>query len=289
MPPAEAAQYAGALDNFYVKYVTASGNWCDADGCLITPTYNHMWFVAYLIVYTLVLVLLLPLLRRIPRGISVLISGPWLLIAPWLFMAALRLTLFPVFGETHAFIDDWYLHALYFPIFLLGFAVAKHQPFFDACVQWRWVALAIALASWAGLVAYFAAHPEGVDPPEWLRATMRGVRELDAWCAIVAAIGFAHRHLRTADGPARRLLTQAIFPFYLIHQTIIVVAGHHLDNLGLPLLVEAPLLLGATALGCWAFYDLGRRIPPLRVWVGLPSKNLQFRARSERVAAGEAG
>ena len=107
--------------------------------------------------------------------------------------------------------------------------------------------------------------------------------------AIIAATGYAHRYLRHADGPIRQTLTQATFPFYLIHQTIIVVAGHHLDNLGLPLLVEAPLLLGATALGCWAFYDLGRRIPPLRVWVGLPSKNLQFRARSERVAAGEAG
>ena len=101
---------------------------------------------------------------------------------------------------------------------------------------------------------------------------MRGVRELEAWCAIVAAIGFAHRHLRDADGPVRRMLTQAIFPFYLIHQTIIVVAGHHLDELRLPLWIEAPLLIGVTALGCWLFYDLGRRVPLLRVWIGLPSK-----------------
>ena len=152
----------------------------------------------------------------------------------------------------------------------------------------RWLALAAALAAWAVLQVGYATIADA-EVADWVWMVLRPVRELQAWTAIVAAIGFAHRHLRTADGPARRLLTQAIFPFYLIHQTIIVVAGHHLDNLGLPLLVEAPLLLGATALGCWAFYDLGRRIPPLRVWVGLPSKNLQFRARSERVAAGETG
>ena len=67
------------------------------------------------------------------------------------------------------------------------------------------------------------------------------------------------------------MLSQAIFPFYLIHQTVTVVTGHHLDALGLPVIIEAPLLIGATALGCWLFYDLGRRIPPLRIWIGLPS------------------
>lgn len=274
MPPAIAAQYPLTLDTFYIKYVTASGNWCDADGCLTTPTYNHMWFVAYLILYTLALVPLLPLLRRIPKGVSVLIAGPFLIITPWLIMAALRLTLFPIFGESHDFREDWYLHALYFSVFLFGFAVAKFQPFFDRCVQLRWVALAIALICWASLIVYFNAHPEGVTPPEWLRAIMRSVRELDAWCAIIACIGFAHRHLKTADGPARQLLTQAIFPFYLIHQTIIVVAGHHLDELRMPLVIEAPLLIAVTALGCWLFFDLGRRVPFLRVWIGLPSKSL---------------
>lgn len=54
------------LQDFYHKYVTASGHWCDADGCLTTPTYNHMWFVAYLVLYTLALIPLLPLLRRAP-------------------------------------------------------------------------------------------------------------------------------------------------------------------------------------------------------------------------------
>lgn len=279
MPSAQAAQYPLALDNFYVRYVTASGNWCDADGCLTTPTYNHMWFVAYLILYTLALVPLLPLLRRIPKAVSVLIAGPFIILTPWLVMAALRLTLFPIFGESHDFREDWYLHALYFSVFLFGFAIAKHQKFFDRCVQLRWSALAIALISWATLLVYFNVYPEGVTPPEWLRAIMRCVRELDAWCAIVAAIGFAHHHLQTADGPVRRLLTQAIFPFYLIHQTIIVVAGHYLDELQLELWMEAPLLIGVTALGCWPFFDLGRRIPPLRVWIGLPSAHFAGRVR----------
>lgn len=289
MPADVAANYASAVDNFYVRYVTASGNWCDADGCLTTPTYNHMWFVAYLILYTLALALLLPLLRRVPKIVSVLIAGPGLILAPWLVMAALRITLFPIFGDTHDYRNDWYLHALYFGLFLFGFAVAKYQPFFERCVNLRWSALAIALASWAALVVYFNAYSaEDAVPPEWMRTTFRAVRELDAWCAIIACIGFAHRHLRDADGPMRRLLTQAIFPFYLIHQTIIVVAGFYLDDLQLPLWIEAPVLVGTTALGCWLFFDLGRRVPWLRVWIGLPSKGVDVRATKPDILIGEA-
>jgi hypothetical protein len=274
------------LQDFYLKYVTASGNWCDADGCLTTPTYNHMWFVAYLILYTLALVPLLPLLRRAPKSLSFLISGPGFLLTPWLFLWITRVTLFPIFGETHDFREDWYLHVLYFTIFLFGFAIAKHQPFFDRCVRWRWFALAAALASWGAIQLFYGAYSEASPPPDWLRTIFRGVREMQAWGAIVAAIGFAHLHLRGADGPARRLLTQAIFPFYLAHQTVIVVAGHHLDALGLPLWIEAPMLIGATALGCWLTFELGRRVPVLRLWLGLPSKTKEIRAKNMHMLAG---
>jgi glucans biosynthesis protein C len=288
MPPELAAQYPLALDNFYQKYITGSGNWCDADGCLTTPTYNHMWFVAYLILYTLALILLLPLLRRVPKVISVLIAGPGLLLTPWLFLFVTRVTLFPVFGETHDFREDWYLHAIYLTAFLFGFAIAKHQAFFEACMKWRTLALIAALTAWGVINVFYNFYSDEVPPPEWLRFIMRGVREMQAWCAIIAAIGFAHRYLRGADGPVRQMLTQAIFPFYLIHQTIIVVAGHHLGALRLPVALEAALLIGATALGCWLFYDLARRVPMLRPWVGLRSEPVEKRARNTNVIAGEA-
>lgn len=275
------------LDNFYVKYVTASGNWCDADGCLTTPTYNHMWFVAYLILYTLALIPLLPLLRRAPRALRWLIAGPGFFITPWLFLFATRVTLYPIFGESHDFREDGYLHVVFMATFLFGFAIAKHEPFFERCERWRWVALFTALTAWGTVIIYYSAYSEAAPPPEWLRTSVRGVREMQAWMAIVAALGFAHKHLRNADGPVRQLLTAAIFPFYLIHQTIIVVAGHYLDDLRWPLWIEAPTLIGVTALGCWLFFDLGRRVPLLRVWIGLPSKLNAKRDIMPTHAAGE--
>ena len=40
---------------FYGRYLTGYDGFCDADGCLDMPTWNHLWFVAYLSVYTMVL------------------------------------------------------------------------------------------------------------------------------------------------------------------------------------------------------------------------------------------
>src|SRR5690606_39056274 len=37
---------------FWARYLRGDGSFCDADGCLVLPTWNHLWFVAYLWVYT---------------------------------------------------------------------------------------------------------------------------------------------------------------------------------------------------------------------------------------------
>lgn len=280
---------ASALDGFYERYVTSSGHWCAPDECIITPTYNHMWFVFYLVLYTLLVPIVGPLVRRATPALDWLTRGPGLLIAPWLVMFGLRVTLFPVFGETHNFMDDFYLHALYLFVFFLGFALAKHQPFFDRCVRARWVAVALALACWIGVQTYFSVYTDAdVAPSEWLRTIMRGVYTLQAWSAIIAALGFAHRYLSNTDNRLRRVLTEAIFPFYLIHQTIIVVAGHHLDALGLPLWLEAVTLIGITVLGCWLFYATAKRISWLRLWAGLsPREKAVAAAPHPALASGE--
>ncbi|HEY6620202.1 MAG TPA: hypothetical protein VIY68_11685 [Steroidobacteraceae bacterium] len=75
------------------------------------------------------------------------------------------------------------------------------------------------------------------------------------------------------DGPIRRYLTEAIFPFYIIHQTTIEVLGHYLAKERLPLGIEATLLVAATIASCFAVYEVVRRIGVLRPLFGLKSLN----------------
>src|SRR6266478_5059807 len=57
----------------------------------------------------------------------------------------------------------------------------------------------------------------------------RVIHAIDQWTAIAAILGFV-RQWSPGDSPARRYLTEAIFPFYIVHQTAIVVLAHRLTR-----------------------------------------------------------
>jgi len=263
------------LADFWLKYVTASGGWCDADGCLTTPTWNHMWFVAYLLVYSLVLAMLLPVLRRVLAAVQSWLEkglkGWGLLLWPVVWLALIRWSLAPVFPITHALTDDWYNHALSFSAFLFGFVSVRSEVLKAGYERLRRPALMLALLAWAGWAIYaWAYRADDVAPPEALRAGMRLVYALDQWAFIVAILGYGARYLNRG-GPVLRYLTVGVFPFYIVHQTIIVVVAHNLSTLGLPQLLEAGIVIGATFAGCFAAYEAARRAGWLGLLLGVQS------------------
>ena len=103
---------------------------------------------------------------------------------------------------------------------------------------------------------------------------MRAVYAAEQWLAITAVLGFAGRHLKI-DNPARRYLTTAIFPVYILHQTVIVMAAHALKPADLYPPVEALLLMLFTAAFCFMGYEIVRRIQPLRPLFGLARESRQ--------------
>ena len=129
--------------------------------------------------------------------------------------------------------------------------------------------LGFAVLGWAFVAAYFAAYSDDAAvPPMALRLFQRGVYGAEQWLAIAAAVGFAHRHL-THDSAVRRYLTTAIFPVYILHQTIIVVVAHALKPSHLYPPVEGVLLVLVTAAACFMSYEAIRRVRLLRPLFGL--------------------
>ena len=90
------------------------------------------------------------------------------------------------------------------------------------------------------------------------------------WGALVAAVGFARRHL-DRDHPWRRSLTEAVFPVYLLHQTLIILLSQFLISLRWAPALEGPVLIAGTFALSAAGYALVRRIAVLRPWFGLAS------------------
>jgi hypothetical protein len=240
---------------------------------VILPTYNHLWFVAYLWVYTLALAAAAALLPRSARptfqaGFDRLFGGTRLLWLPILAFWTARILLYPRFGETHALVDDWYNHAVYGALFLFGVGLAGSRSLWDGLVRFAKPAAALAVGGYLLIVAYQLAYPGDADIAEPWLALVRAIRSMHMWGAILALLALAHLKLNH-DGPARRYLTQAIFPYYIAHQTIIVVVGHALKPLALGPATEFAVILTATVSGCALTFEVARRVPLLAPLLGL--------------------
>lgn len=244
---------------------------------LTLPTWNHLWFVVYLWAYTTALTLGLIVVRGdwLQRAFD-WIFGSWaVFVLPVAWLVFVHGWWFQMAAETQALYGDWVAHVTYFPAFLFGFGLARSEPAMAAITRWWKVGAIAALLGYGIILAIELEWPGDLVAPRWIYPGYGVAHALEQWGAIVALIGIAERHWNR-DHRWRRVLTEAVFPFYLIHQTIIVLVMYALLPAGLPGWVEFAGLLAATIVGCVAFYWIGRSIAPLRPLIGLralPSKD----------------
>ena len=52
------------------------------------------------------------------------------------------------------------------------------------------------------------------------------------WFSVLATIGYGYRYLNV-NRPILPALNEAVYPFYILHQTVIVVIGYYLLKTGL--------------------------------------------------------
>jgi glucan biosynthesis protein C len=269
----EKLSYPGTYADFLVRYFTAYHGFCRGADCLILPTWNHLWFVAYLWVYTVVLYIGM---RLLPNAVSWLrkgaengLGGLGIVLVPIVYLVVARITLLSLYPPNHALVGDWYNHATYGMVFILGFALAGTRAPWIAIERARWIALGLAVLGWAFLCGWYGWVTNDTHAaPGRMWDLFHTVYGAEQWLAIVAVLGFARRHLNR-DNAARRYLTTAIFPVYILHQTIIVVVAHSLQPAHLEPIVEGTLLILVTAAAALLGYELIRRVRAARPLFGL--------------------
>ena len=268
--------YHGGYGDFYIKYLTAYHGWCDAGGCLSVPTWNHLWYVVYLLAYCLIFAILWPLFKRVPMGWAKRLPA-WVYVAiPLVYYGFGDYVLDPLFPQTHAFAGDWYVHYSSAGFFVMGILAARFDRLFDIARTLRFFSLTVGIMAWLGLEYLRVLWSAGSISDFNAELVGNPIETAQAIFMMMALLGFARQHLSATDGPLRRMLTEAIFPFYIIHQTIIVVAAYNLNRLHLPVAAEASLLVILTIGGCWLTYTTVKRIPLLRPLFGLKGARFAF-------------
>lgn len=262
--------YTGSFLHFiaqdYFRFAALEG--------IILPTWQHLWFVVYLFAYTLaayLLALVLPqrMISRVGLTIGAALSGAGLLLIPPVFLL-LRPVLFGGHADTHALVDDLPAHYTYFSMVLFGILLRHSQPLWSGIrAQWK-IAAVITIVAYVAMIFLLVASPRPLPVAADLGYTI--LRVVQGWTAIIALLGIADRFWNR-DHAARPMLNEAIFPFYIVHQTIIVAAIWVLLPSGMNTMWAFATVVAVTALGCWLFYRLGREISWLRPLIGLgPAK-----------------
>lgn len=264
---------------FYQDYVRFDQKWE-----LFTPTYNHLWYVLYVLIYTLVAVPFLGLLRG--RGglafFRRMMGTPAILLVPVLPFVLYRFTTDIWSPETHDIMKDVGAHVRYGSYFLIGILVAKSDAFWRGiAAYWKW---SLGLAVLAGMVLTPVwANWEGmvVDSAEMQAA--RALRIFYIWWVICALFGAGQAFLNR-PGKLLAYLTEAVFPYYILHQTLIILAGVFLAGYRVGAVPEFLGVTLLTVLGCVLLHEyVIRRVPLLRPLFGLRPKPRQREA--EKVAA----
>lgn len=203
----------------------------------------HLWFVVLLFAFSLLLIPVIWALRR-PAGsrlVNRLAEGVdrfWLIVLAGVPLGVLD----AAFGSEIEF-AGWNRYS-YAVFILYGYFLAADRRFGSALNRHRRKALALAAATFAivGALFAFGSETEGADlllDRDLLSVAMRTVRGVSGWLWVVAIMGFVggSKQQNGSTGRQERELTlldrasayasEAVLPFYVLHQTVIVLLAEY--------------------------------------------------------------
>ena len=239
----------------------------------------HLWYLWVLFLFILISYPLLRWLKGPGRGLldrlGNLLSYPgaaYLLALPVLVVEAL--TSGTPLGEIDP--GGWDL-PLYLPFFLSGFVLISSPRLLERTRQWRW----FYLATGALLLASFLLPVFGIGPSGLLAVWEdidQFIATLSAWSWILAFFGLGMRYLNFTS-PALKYANEAVLPFYVLHQTVLLAVGYFVVQWQIPDLAKWEAIVLISFALIMALYEyLVRRNNLLRVLFGmkpLPASQVQ--------------
>ena len=239
------------------------------------PNWEHLWFLGYLWAYTGLLALALLMIpdwkAKAAPFVSWMSKGSRLLMVPLVLLAPARLALMATHLDDASRYSDLVGDVHYVPAFLLGFALA-HYPEMWVAVRRIW-----RVASWLCLVC-LAIIMAGVAAPVADASRLMVVVQIAAdtgmaWAMLPVALHLADVAFKW-DHPWRQPLALAIFPAYVVHQTVIVIAGWAMREQGIVGLPAFAIQIVLVLAACWLAWALAKAVPLFGQLLGMPHKRL---------------
>lgn len=236
-------------------------------------SWHHLWFLPYLLVFSWILAPLFVYLRkhetRFIEWVKRLIQKSWGIYAfviPLYFVESLVEPYFPI---THALVDDWFNFIFSIILFFYGFVlIATGNTFWESLAKIKHKALTLGITGFMGQVMIWLFFEDGYV----IHFTEALLKVVNIWSWILVLFAYAAQYL---NKPSKGLAysNRAVYPFYILHQTITVIIAYFLMNMSWGFVPKATILVIGTFGISWLIYDLIiLRIPLLHPLFGLKKK-----------------
>jgi hypothetical protein len=228
---------------------------------------NHLWYLRSLWEYSLAIILLLPLLN------SSLITNT----SNWLFKQHLGVMLLilsvPIFIIQITWEQDTNRYPLGFTFLLYGYLIGWHAHFWQQLT----INLKPLLLTFAFLVIVFISFYNTVwltlndSTPSWLIIMGMLIYSFVRVAGVLTVLALAYRYLNKKS-PSLSYFNEAVYPFYIVHQTIIIVLAYNLAPLELGPIIEPLSVIILTVLLCFICFEIIRRSDILKPLFGVRIK-----------------
>lgn len=225
----------------------------------------HLWYLLMLFLFSAIM---LPIFQRM-NGSSLSRFGNFFTkpFTVYLFFIPIAIIemLVNLFPETVGRRDfGGWSPLTYLVIFFLGYVLMTDERYRPAIERVRFTSLTLSLlAMTIGFTLVLAFDVSTYHPIfSWIRG-------FNTWMWLLTFLGFASPHLNF-DNNYLKYANEAVLPFYILHQTVIVIIGFFIANWTLAVFPKYLLLAGTTFIVIMILYEfLVKRIQVLRFLFGM--------------------
>jgi len=232
----------------------------------------HLWYLEILFIFSLLFLPLFLWLKKTNTGHIVLQTLGNLLAMPGaVFLLALPaivlITKLDPATWGNSDLGGW--SVLIYPFyFLSGFLIISNQKLQDRICQMRWFSLALGLVL-SPLYLFLEFQTDYPALSSLTNAFADTLRCVVAWSWLLAVLGFGMQNLNF-NSPFLKYANEAVLPFYILHQTVIVVLGYFMVQWAIPDSLKFLLILifsFFTIIGLYEF--IVRRFNVMRFLFGM--------------------
>lgn len=256
-------------------------------------SWHHLWFIAYLFVFSLIALPLLVYLRSDRSAdfrnaaARILASPAGILLIPSCFILITQIILRPYFPEeTHGLLDDWGYFTFYFSFFLFGMLCYSNSRIWQSIgANRRYLLVAATFILIPFYITYF--HFREILTLPWDVDTVETMFDVIAifvsWFTVITVIAYGQHYLNKPH-PILKHVNEGLYPFYILHQTVIIAIGYYVCQLDWSIGAKFWTVSFLTLASCLAIYFvLIRPFNVTRILFGMKLKRKSREAESSKL------